>query len=419
MTKSELESLYPKSRALFERAAAIIPGGIYGHQAPATVLPGASPYFATEAYDCRYRDLDGREYIDYLCGYGPVVLGHRHPEVEEAAEKQRERGDCFNHPTPLLVELAEWFVGHVKEADWAVFGKNGSDMTSWALQVAREHTKRKKIFRVRGAYHGTHPWCTPGHGGLIPDDRAQVCAFDWNDVDSFEALWEQCREELAAVIVTPYHHPVFADSEWAKEGFFKHIEERCREVGALVILDDIRAGFRLDIGGSHRVVGLEPDLICYSKAMGNGYPISAAVGRGELKVSASKVFLTGSYWNGAVSMAAALATVRVLEREGVPARLKVLGERLMRGLEGLGARYGLPMRASGPFATPYIRFEDDEGFRKQQRFCALAMAGGVFLHPHHNWFLSATHTEAVIDQTLDIAEGALRRMVEFEHASKP
>lgn len=403
-------SRYNESLRLFERAASVIPGGIYGHHSPVSVLPLASPYYAQSAYGGYYRDVDGNQYLDLMCGYGPIVLGHVTAEVEEAAEHQRRIGNCFNHPAPVMVELAEWLTTHIDGADWTVFGKNGSDMTSWALQVAREYTSRRKLLKVRGAYHGTHPWATPGHGGLIEEDKAHVHDFVWNDLESFEAQINAHGNDLAAVMITPYHHPVFDDQQWASEGFLKQVQRRCREIGALLILDDIRAGFRLNTAGSHVTVGIEPDLMCYCKAIANGYPVSACAGVAALKPAASRVFLTGSYWNGAVGMAAALATLRVLERENIPKRLARVGTVLQEGMRSLGKKHALPVRVSGPPALPYMRFENDPAFHRQQRFCALCMEGGIFLHPHHNWFLCAAHTEDDMRHALGIMDAAMGRM---------
>lgn len=395
---------------LYRRAVDVIPGGIYGHHAPASVLPGMSPYYASRAEGAYYWDVDGRRYIDYMCGYGPNILGYGHPEVEEAAEKQRRLGDCMNHPTSVMVDLAELLVEKIDFAHWAVFGKNGSDMTTWSIQLARAYTGRKKILCIAGAYHGTDAWCTPGHAGLIEEDRQHIHTFSWNDTVGFSELFTKLRDQIAAVILTPYHHPIFADQQWGQPEFLSTIESSCREHGALLILDDIRAGFRLNVEGSHRIVGLEPDIACYCKAIANGYPLSATVGRRELKNTASKVFLTGSYWNGAVAMAAAMATLRILEREDVPSQLEVLGNTLMQGLEQLGDKHGLPLLTSGPPAAPFFRFEGDTGFRLQQRFCALLMEQGVFLHPHHNGFLCAAHTASDIAQTLHISDDMLKKL---------
>jgi glutamate-1-semialdehyde 2,1-aminomutase len=350
--------------------------------------------------------VDGNEYLDYLCGYGPMVLGHHHPEVEDAAEKQRRLGDCFNHPTPVMVELAERLVELVDFADWAVLGKNGSDMTTWAVQVAREFTGRKKVLRARKGYHGSHSWCTPGHGGLIEEDRSHIHEFAWNDLNSVADLVKQHRGKIAAVIITPFAHPAFGDSELAAPGFLAGLQEICRREGMVFILDDVRAGFRLDLGGSHKYFGFEPDLICFSKALGNGYPISATLGRQELRVAASRVFLTGSFWYGAVAMAASLACLRVLERDqGIPHMLR-LGKLLMDGLAAGAKRQGLQVRPSGPPSLPFMKFSNETDLLRQQRFCVEMVKRGVFFHPHHNWFISAALQEKDVEVTLQAADEA-------------
>lgn len=394
---------FSKSHALFERASRVIPGGIYGHMTPAMTVPGEFPYYVERAEGCRYWDVDGNELIDFMCGYGPVVLGYNHPEVEEAAERQRRKGNCFNHPSPVMVDLAERLTGLVDFAQWCVFGKNGSDMTTWTLQVAREFTGRKKILCIQGAYHGSHAWCSPGHAGIIHEDRAHIHTFPWNDLNAFERLIRQYPDQIAAVILTPFHHPAFGDSVMPLDGFFTSIQETCKRHGILMILDDVRAGFRLHMGGSHRLFGFTPDMIIFCKALGNGYPISAALGSAELKIAASRVFLTGSYWNSAVPMAAAMACLNILERDHVPAYLGKMGDRLMRGFQDAARKQGYELVCSGPPATPFMRLACENSFMLQQRFCASAVQMGVFCHPHHNWFLCAAHKEKDIDHAVAVA----------------
>ena len=394
------------SQALFERAAQVIPGGIYGHASPAVAIPGSFPYYAERARGCRYWDVDGNEYIDYLCGYGPVILGHQHPEVEEAAARQQRDALCLNHPGPIMVELAEHLVSLVEFSAWAVFGKNGSDMTTWALQVAREHTMRRKILKVAGAFHGIDPWCTPGHAGLLVEDRVHIHDFHWNDPESFDRLLKEHRADIAGVIMTPFHHPAFQPSQMPAPGFWSHVETACRREGIVLILDDIRAGFRLNTRGSHLYFGFEPDLICFCKAIANGHALSAALGRKELRVAASKVFLTGSYWNSPPAMAAAMACLEILRREDTISALRRTGEMLVGGLIESGRQHGYAMIASGPPAIPFVSFADDPSLRRQQRFCAEVTRRGAIFHPHHNWFLSTAHTPQDITATLRMADEA-------------
>ena len=225
-----------------------------------------------------------------------------------------------------MVELAEYLVELVDFSAWAVFGKNGSDMTTWAVQVAREHTGRKKILKVTNSYHGIGSWCTPSHAGLIEEDTLHIHDFIWNDLDSFDHQIKKFNNQIAAVILSPFHHPVFAKSELPLPGFFKHIEQVCRGQGIQLILDDIRAGFRLHHGGSHRYFDFEPDLICFCKAIANGHPLSATLGRRELRIAASRVFLTGSFWNCPVPMAASLACLHLLEKENAVEKMRKTGE---------------------------------------------------------------------------------------------
>ena len=398
---------YSKSSDWFARAAKVIPGGIYGHASPALSLPGASPYYAARAEGCRYWDVDGNEFIDFMCGYGPIVLGYNHPEVEEAAARQARHGNCFNHPAAVMVELAERLVSLVDFASWAVFGKNGADMTTWCTQVAREHTGRKKILKITGAYHGSHAWCSPGHGGWIDEDRTHVHQFAWNDLGAFRELVTKHRGDIAGVITTAFHHPSFGDSQYPAPGFLQGIQETCRHEGIVFILDDVRSGFRLHLGGSHRFFEFEPDLICFCKAIANGHPISAALGRAELQAAAGRVFLTGSYWNSAVPMAAALATLRVLERDNVIAGIAARGQEYRAGIERLAAQHGLPIRYSGHPSIPFMTFADETNFMRSQFFCREAARRGVFLHPHHNWFLCAAHQPRDIEQALVAIDEAM------------
>ena len=401
---------YSKSMALFKRASEVIPGGIYGHATPAATIPGAFPYFAERAEGARYWDVDGNGYIDYMCGYGPILLGYNHPEINACTAEVQSLGDCFNHPTEYSVRLAEKLTQTIDSADWAVFGKNGSDMTNWSIRVAREFTGKKRIAKASHAYHGIDPWCVPGFGGIIAEDRSQIDSFQWNDIESLTELIEKKADQLAAIMVTPFHHPAFADSELPDPAFITALNCLSQAHNILLIIDDVRCGFRLHPEGSHKLYGYEPDLICFSKALGNGYPISACTGTKRLKVAASKCFLTDSFWNAAVPMAAALKTLEIVERENVAQQLEHHGTQLIEGMLSLGQRYDIPLQASGPPAMPYVRVANDHSFRQQQALCTAAAEQGLYLHPHHNWFLSAAHTKEIIDETLQRFEQSLKSL---------
>jgi glutamate-1-semialdehyde 2,1-aminomutase len=160
-----------QDRALRERATRVIPGGMYGHQ-NAELLPESFPQYFARAEGCMLWDSDGNQYIDYVCGFGPNILGYRHPDVERAALEQASRGDCATGPAPCMVDLAERFVEMVEHASWVLFCKNGTDSTTWCVTISRAHTGKRKVLRSRGAYHGSAPWCTPRPDGVLPRIQA-------------------------------------------------------------------------------------------------------------------------------------------------------------------------------------------------------------------------------------------------------
>lgn len=402
--------LGPRSLDLLKRAADVIPGAIPGHQSPALAVPGQFPYFAERAEGALYWDTDGNRYIDFMCGYGPLVLGAAHPEVDQAFTAAQSKGVCFNHPTEQTVKLAERLVQLVDVADWAFFGKNGADMTFWALRVAREFSGRRKIIKVKGAYHGTEPWCTDCLAGVLAEDKAHIIETPWNDCQTLEEQVQKHAADLAAIVTTPFDHPTFGPMTMPDPAFLATIQRLIAPLPALWILDDIRAGFRHHIGGSHRHFNFTPDLICFSKAVANGYSLSATVGTEQLKAAASRTFATGSFWNNPGPMAAALKTMEVLERDDcIPAMLRRGAEWTELFLE-LGEKRGIPLIASGTPTLPFIHIANDPGFHQQQKFCSAAIRQGVFLHPHHNWFISNAHSDSILEESLTRIDKAMQQL---------
>jgi len=370
------------------------------------VVAGAHPYFFERGQGCRVWDVDGNEYIDLMCSYGPIVLGHRHPAVEAAVREQLQRGDCFNAPTRLWVELAEHLVGITPFADWAAFAKNGSDVCTWAVAVAREHTGRRKVVKAEGAYHGAHAWCTPVAAGVTAEDTANVRTFAYNDLRSLQAVVDHLEDDVAAIIVSPFRHDAFHDQELPVEGFLPGVRRLCDERGIVFVLDDVRAGFRLHLGGSGERFGVRPDLATYAKALANGYPLAACLGREAFKAAAERVYFTGSYFTSAVPMAAALACLRELEASGAVAHMERVGQMLQRGIEAQAARHGLGIVCSGPPALPFMTFSGDAKFARSRIFAAACAQRGVYLAPYHNWFLSAAHSDADIARVLEVTDEA-------------
>jgi len=398
-------------RALRGRAAAVIPGGVYGHVSAAG-LPPQFPQFMRGGRGARVTDVDGNEYVDLMCSYGPVVLGHRHPAVERAAREQAELGDCQNGPAPVFVELAELLVATVGHADWAMFAKNGTDATTMCCTIARAQTGRHKIMVASGAYHGAAPWCTPRPAGVTPADRANLVSYAYNDLESARAAAAACDGELAGVLVTPFRHDAGYDQELVDPEFARGLRAICDQTGAALILDDVRCGFRLHHGSSWEPIGVRPDLSAWSKAIANGYPLAAVLGSEWLREGASRVFVTGSFWFSAVPMAAAIATIGALREENAVEAMARSGEQLRDGILAQAARWGFEVNYTGPVQMPYLTFAGDRRHELASAFAAQALRRGVFVHPRHNWFVSAAMTGADLERALAATDGAFRALRE-------
>ncbi len=395
----------PIDRALRERAARVVPGGMTGHLNAAR-LPAGYPQFFERGEGCRLWDVDGREYIDFMGSWGPCLLGHHHPHVDAAAARQAALGDCLNGPTARFVELAERLVERIAHADWVMFQKNGTDATTVCATIARAATGRRKILVAQGAYHGSAPWCTPAPAGVTAEDRVHFIAYRYNDIASLEAAAAAAGNDLAGIFASAFKHDLGVDQELPSRAFAQRARQLCDAAGAALILDEVRAGYRLHAGGSWEPLGVRPDLSAWSKAIANGHALAAVAGSDGLRDAAARIFTTGSFWAGAVAMAAALATLDVAESSDLIGHLERVGRRFRDGIATQAAHHGLAIRQSGPVQLPLILFDADADVAKGNLFTTAALARGVYLNPRHNMFLSLAHTQADIDQALAVTNEA-------------
>ena len=405
-------NIYTKSREAFVRATKVIPSGVYGHLGPAEgcfVPVDAFPLFSERAEGTYFWDLDGNRFIDYMCAYGPNILGYRDPDVEEAAAKQRERGNCTTSPSTVMIDFAELLVDTVASADWAFFAKNGNDVTTLAVMTARAYTHRKKIVFFKGYYHGISPWTQKiDYSGIIEEDVVNNIYVDWNDIEALREVFYNNKGEIAAVIGQPYMHGNFKDNEMPLPGFWQEVRKLCDENGTVLVIDDVRAGFRLDIHGSDHYFGFEADLICFCKALANGYNVSALCGKEHLKNTVSGMSYTGSYWLSAVPFAAGIACIEKMKRLAIANLLQKKGEQLKRELESAANEYGYNMVVSGATSLPYLRIAESEDLMLHQRWVAECVRRGVFFTSHHNHFMNAAMTDEDIRLTGEVAREAFR-----------
>jgi glutamate-1-semialdehyde 2,1-aminomutase len=253
--------------------------------------------------------------------------------------------------------------------------------------------------------------------GVSEEDRAHLLAFRYNDVASLETAVQRAGDDLAGILVSAFRHDYGLDQELPDPAFARRARELCDSNGAALIVDDVRAGFRLTLRGSWDLVGVQPDLSAWSKAIANGYALAAVTGNERYRDSASRLFVTGSFWSSAVSMAAALATLDVLESIDGPKRMHELGLRLREGIAAQAVSAGIGVRQSGPPQMPTLLFDDDADFAKGERFTLETLKHGVYLHPRHNMFLSTAHTEADIDFALEATKAGFAALAAHGHSS--
>jgi glutamate-1-semialdehyde 2,1-aminomutase len=409
------------------------------------LLPGASlgSFYIAEKDDLvvdrgkgsRVWDVAGREFVDYVLGSGPMVLGHAHPAVVAAVQAQIERGATFYALNQPAIRLADTIVKAAPCAEAVKFCGAGAEATFYALRLARAATGRDKILKFEGGYHGHHdyalmstwpkrldpfPAAWPDSAGIPQSVAGHVLIAPFNDLATTVSIIERYRDDLAAVIVEPLSRmlePV--------PGFLQGLREATRRLGIVLIFDEVVTGFRVAWGGAQELYGVVPDLACYGKIIGGGLPIAAVAGKRDLielanprkKGAPDYVYMSGTLNGNPVSAAAGLATLGVLEKPGAYERLRAVGDRLRGGLRGIASRLGIPAQVlgQGPLANIYFTSEPVLDYRSSlksdsrltQQLGSELLARGVLTNLAAKMYLSLAHTDGDIDTTLQAFEDSL------------
>src|SRR6185437_1366170 len=321
----DLGRSYARSQELIERAERVVPlASQTFSKSRLQFPPGAAPLFLTHGDGGKAYDVDGNRYVDLVSALLPNVLGYRDPDVDLAIRRQLNRGISFSLATTLELELAERLVKHIPCAEMVRFGKNGTDVTSAAIRLARAATKRDRLIML--GYHGWQDWyigATTRNLGVPAAVSALSHLAPYGDLNAIETLLKKYPNEFAAIILEPMN------TSEPPPDYFKELKELVHRHGALLIFDEIITGFRWSIGGAQARYGVTPDLACFGKAMGNGMPISAVTGRADIMRLMEDIFFSGTFGGEALSLAAAIATIDKLEREKVTDRLWTVGADLM------------------------------------------------------------------------------------------
>ena len=414
------------SEELFERAVKVIPGGV-NSPVRAYGAIGIAPRFIDRADGCHIYDVDGKEYVDYIDSWGPMILGHNFPEVKESVLKACEKGLSFGCATAIEVEMAEFICDHIPHVDMVRMVNSGTEAVMSAVRVARGFTGKNKVIKFAGCYHGHSDamLVSAGSGVMtsgVPDSAGvpKGCTEDtmtavYNDLDSVRALMEQADGQTAAVIVEAVGANMGVVPP--KKGFLEGLRKLCDEYGALLIFDEVITGFRLAFGGAAEYFGVTPDLVTYGKIIGAGMPVGAYGGRREIMELVSpvgKVYQAGTLSGNPIAMAAGLTQLKYLyEHQEIYKDLEEKGKRLYGGMEKILAEKNLPYHINHVSSLGSLFFTEQEvvdytsakssDTKAFSEYFKGMLAQGIHMAPSQfeAMFLSVAHTDEIIDQTLE------------------
>ncbi len=423
-----------KSKKLFDRAQKLIPGGV-NSPVRACQSVGAEPLFIDRAEGCFIFDADGNRYIDYIGSWGPMILGHRHPAVIEAVSAVLERGTSFGAPIDLEVQLAQMVVDAVPSVEIVRMVNSGTEASMSAVRLARGVTERELIIKFDGCYHGHADTLLvaagsgvatlgiPGSPG-IPDSIAQhTLSLPYNDVDAINRIMSEKGELVAGIIV----EPVAGNMGLVRpdKGFLETLRQLCDRHGSILIFDEVMTGFRVAYGGAQSLYGIFPDLTCFGKIIGGGLPVGAYGGKQDLMCQVAprgSVYQAGTLSGNPVAMAAGIATLDQIRKEGFYEALDQTADRLLKGLEEAAQKAGIPAQAQRVgsmlgffFNDRAVKNFDDAKTSDLEKFSTFyngLRQAGVYVAPSQfeALFVSAAHQNEHIEATIAAAERVLSQL---------
>ena len=388
------------SHAWLARSLKVIPGGAQTFSKKYTqYVHGAAPIFLERGQGCRVTDVDGNQYIDFVQGLLPNILGYAHPEVNAAVSDQLSKGHSFSLSHTLEVELAERLTRLIPCAEMVRFGKNGSDVTSGAIRASRALTGRERVACC--GYHGWQDWyigSTARNGGVPGAVRNLTHSFKYNDLSSLAGVLQQYPDEFAAVIMEPFNF------EEPKPGFLEGVQELTHKHGALLVFDEICSGFHFGLGGAQKLFGVTPDMACFGKAMANGFPLSCVVGRADVMKIFDEIFFSFTFAGEVSSIAAAMKVLDILESTDALARIESNGRVIQDAVQVLSREAGLEQRIkiAGRPQWSLLKFLDSPGTEDpvlKNLFQQEAVKRGLLILATHN--MTAAHDSLAVQETIE------------------
>jgi len=401
----------PENQAMWERYDAVMPGGgMYLTRSARFAGRDVMPGFIESVEGCRLTDVDGKTYLDFNCGNGPNLLGYRHPEVDKAAQRQAEKMDLAAFFPEKMPRYAERLLQWGSDFDWAIFTKNGSDSTNLAMRIMRAASQKPIIVLFQSAYHGFGTEIALNAENVFDEEKRNIIRLPWNDAEALLAVADKYGDQIAGLMINPLDQNPMQETSGLEADFLAAINTFRAKTGAFVTVDDVRNGFRLHPGGSHKHMGIEPDLMCLGKAQANGYSTSTILGVEALRGGAEKIQFTATYMFSSVSFAAGIATLDFYERENVFDHMVSMGQQLVDGITRVGREAGHEdIVMSGPPTMPNLLFRNDQKAKRARVFGKAAALQGAIFHPLLNWFLCYAHKQADIEEAIDIARRAFEQ----------
>lgn len=391
---------FTQSNQLLERALKVIPNGTQTFSKSRTLYPlGVSPLYIERGKGSHVWDVDGNEYIDFVSGLCPIILGYCDPDVDNAVKEQMEKGVIFTLPHPLEIEVAEFLKEMIPCAEMVRFGKNGSDVTAGAVRLARAYTGRDHIVMVNGHYHGWQDafiGISGRNAGVPQAVRSLTHQFEYNDINSLNTVFNMFPNQIACVIMEPMH------TEWPYH--LEEIKEITHKNNALLIFDEIITGFRFPEYSAQKFFKVIPDLACFGKAIANGYPLSAIVGKAEIMEQMEKIHFSFTMGGECLSLAAAKATLTKFKSEPILTKIIKLGEKIDSYFykDSFNKLLGYPSRS-------VINFNKNEDKLKFMQEC---IARGILIIDSHN--LTYSHSDEDIDKLLSVYDEVLPNLDKIE-----
>ena len=416
-----------KSEELFHKAQAIIPGGV-NSPVRAGRNVGVDPPFIQRADGCYLWDVDGKRYIDYVCSWGPMILGHRHPEVIQALSDALENGTSYGAPTELEVALAEMIVEAMPSIEMVRMVNSGTEAMMSAIRLARGFTGRNMIIKFDGCYHGHSDSCLvsagsglatfgiPGSPGVPAELAKLTISIPYNDLKAVEAAIEKFADQVAAVIVEPIAGNMGV--LLPEDGFLEGIRSITKEHGVLLIFDEVITGFRVSPGGAQELYHIQPDLTCLGKIIGGGLPVGAYGGRRDIMSHVSPVgdiYQAGTLSGNPLAMTAGLVTLRILKNREIYAKIEEKSKLLFSGLGDAAQQAGIDLviKRAGSMGSiffgknPIIDYESVRNTESSKyiTFYREMLSQKIYLapSPFEALFVSAAHNDKAITNTIDAA----------------